>query len=277
MASSRSPSTPRKTAAKPQTERVIRRLTKQQAALEKQMMVDANLSVTKNAGKMPKLSDLRKIEPLTDTQADFFDAWYNAPEDNIAFCLNGNPGCGKTFLSMYVALEEILNPESIYDRLIVIRGTKQVSDIGFQKGDLEMKISPFTLPYVQACAELTGQKNSYEALVSVSKLEFMCTSFLRGLNFENAIVYVDEASSLTWHEINTICTRISKNSKLIISGSKTQNDLIYSRNEKSGYSEFLAVSDKMPEFRRFNFTSSDIVRGGFCRSWVVACEQLGLE
>lgn len=272
----RAPVTPRKTTST-QAERTQKRLLRQQKALDKEMLADMNVKIAVNGGKMPKLGDLIKISPMTDTQEDFFSAWYDAPEDNIAFILNGVPGVGKTFLAMYVALEEILNPDSEFEKIIILRGTKQVSDLGFLKGDLTEKVSPFTLPYVQACSDLTRNKHAYEKLCETGKIEFMCTSFLRGLNFENAIVYVDEASSLTWHEINTICTRISKNTKLIISGSKTQNDLIYSRNEKSGYSEFLAVSNRMNEFRRFDFTSDDICRSGFTKSWVVACEALGID
>lgn len=276
MARSPTAPTPRKSTST-QSERTAKRLVRQQKALEKEMLIDMGVKITPNGGKMVKLGDLLKIKPLTDTQENFFKAWYDAPEDNCAFVLNGVAGVGKTFLSLYVALEEILNPETTFDKIVILRGTKQVSDLGFLKGDLTEKVSPFTLPYVQACSDLTRNKHAYEKLVEAGKIEFMCTSFLRGLNFENSIVYVDEASSLTWHELNTICTRISKNTKLIVSGSKTQNDLIYSRNEKSGYSEFLAVSNKMPEFRRFDFTSDDIVRSGFTKSWVVACEQLGID
>lgn len=272
----RSISTPRKVATT-QAERTAKRLVRQQKKLEQEMLNDMGVKLAPTGGRMVKYGDLKKIEPLTDMQREFFDAWYDAPEDNCGFVLNGNPGCGKTFLSMFVALEALLQPGSTYDKIIIIRGTKQVSDLGFLKGDLAEKVSPFTLPYVQACAELTGNKAAYEKLSEIGKIEFMCTSFMRGLNFENAIVYVDEVSSLTWHEINTICTRISKNTKLIMSGSKSQNDLIYSRNEKSGYAEFLSVSDKMAEFRRFDFTSADIVRSGFVKSWVIACERVGLD
>lgn len=277
----RAPTVPRKSSltssTNAQTERTAKRIARQQKKLEQELVNEMTAKVLPNAGKMPKLSDLRKLEPLTDTQAEFFRAWYEAPEDNIGFILSGPAGVGKTFLAMFFALQEILNNDTVFKKVIIIRGTAQVSNMGFLPGDIDLKIQPFMAPYIQSCTDLTKNSHAFEKLQSTGKLEFMSTSFLRGLNFENCIVYVDEASSLTWHEINTICTRISKNTKLIVSGSSSQNDLVYSRNEKSGWKDFLNVSDKLSEFRRFNFTSNDIVRSGFTKSWVIACEQFGLS
>ena len=222
----RAPATPRKSIPSTQSERTAKRLVRQQKQLEKELINEMTAKVIPNGGKMVKLSDIKKLTPLTETQSHFFQAWENAPEDNIAFILAGHLGDGKTFLSMYFALREILDPDSIIHKIIIIRGTTQVSNMGFLPGDIELKTQPFMAPYIQACAELTGNRNAFEKLQSTDKIEFMSTSFLRGLNFENCIVYVDEAQSLTWHEINTICTRISKNTKLIVSGSSSQNDLV---------------------------------------------------
>lgn len=268
--------TTRKTTTSTQTERTAKRLAKQQKQLEKELINEMTVKVATNTGRMIKYSDVKELKPLTETQENFFHAWEDAPEDNIAFILDGHPGVGKTFLSMYFALREILDPDTTINKIVIIRGTTQVSNMGFLPGDIDLKIQPFMSPYIQICSELTNNKNAFEKLLSADKIEFMPTSFLRGLNFENCIVYVDEAQSLTWHEINTICTRISKNTKLIVSGSSTQNDLIYSRNEKSGWSDFITVSSKLVEFRRFIFTSEDIVRSGFVKSWVIACEGSGL-
>lgn len=268
---------PRKSTPSIQSERTAKRLARQQKQLEKELINEMTAKVIPNAGKMIKLADIKKLSPLTETQTHFFQAWDHAPEDNIAFILSGHPGVGKTFLSMYFALREILDPDSTIHKIIIIRGITQVSNMGFLPGDIELKTQPFMTPYIQVCSELTGNKNAFEKLQSTDKIEFISTSFLRGLNFENCIVYVDEAQSLTWHEINTICTRISKNTKLIISGSSSQNDLVYSKNEKSGWNDFLNISNKLSEFRRFNFTSDDIIRSGFVKSWVIACEQYGLN
>lgn len=264
----------------PHLERQARRIAKQSKHINQEIVtkLDSELPITLTSAKSRAitLKSLKKLKPLTDTQAKFFDAYESGGEDNIGYILSGSAGCGKTYLSMYFALGDILMPDSIYKKLIIIRGTTQTKDIGALPGDVELKISKFSDPYIDACAELLGRSDAFEKLVDMGKVEFMCSSFLRGRNFDNCIIYADEFSSLTWHEMNTICTRVGKDCKIIISGDIAQNDLIYSRNEKSGWNDFIRVSDKLYEFQRFEFTAKDIVRSGFVRSWITACGSVGL-
>lgn len=273
----RAPATPRKSTPSTQSERTAKRLARQQKQLEKELINEMTAKVAPNGGKMPKLSDLRKLLPLTDTQGEFFKAWYDAPEDNAAFVLSGSAGTGKSTVALYLALEEILNPESEYKKLIIIRSAVQTRDMGFLKGTELEKSAVYELPYKDICGELTKNKFAYDKLKEADKLEFMSTSFLRGVTFNESIVFVDEASSCNWHELNTVCTRLGRNSKLIVVGDIAQDDLIKTKNDVSGFKEFLQVSRNMSEFRTFKFTSDDIVRSGFCRSWIITCERLGLN
>lgn len=274
----RSPSTtPRKTtAASTQQERVAKRLARQTKQLEKEIIGDTIAKITANSGRMVKLSDLRKLQPLTQTQSDVFSAWEDAPEDNVGFVLSGFPGVGKSFIAMYLALKEVLDPESKYKKLIICRSCVPTREIGALPGTLELKGEVYEEPYMQICSELTNDKFAYEKLKNADKIEFVTTSFLRSLTFNNSIVFVDEIQSCNWHEINTICTRLGKNSKLIVAGDYKQNDLVYKKNDVSGFKEFLKVSSIMPEFRTFSFTMEDIIRSGFVRSWVIACDSVGL-
>ena len=273
----RAPTTPRKSAQPTtQAERTAKRLARQQKQLEKELINEMTAKVIPNGGKMVKYSDLKKLEPLTDTQTEIFNAWVDAPEDNVAFVLSGSAGTGKSFVSMYLALNEILNPEPRYKKLIIIRSAVQTRDMGFLKGTDEEKSAIYELPYKDICSELTKNKHAYEKLKEVDKIEFMSTSFLRGMSFNDAIVFVDEAQSCNWHELNTICTRLGQNSILIVAGDMVQNDLIKQKNDVSGFKEFLSVSRMMPEFRTFKFTTDDIVRSSFVKSWIMACEKIGL-
>ena len=272
----RAPTTPRKSTSSTQTERTAKRLVRQQKALEKDLINEMTSKVAPNAGKMVKLGDLKKIEPMTETQFNFFEAWNNAPEDNIAFVLSGSAGTGKSYVSVYFALQEILHPESIYKKIVIIRSAVQTRDMGFLKGTEVEKAAIYEAPYIDICSDLTKNRSAYEKLKEVGKIEFVTTSFLRGLSFNDSIVIVDEAQSCNWHELNTVCTRIGKNSKMIIAGDTVQNDLIKSKTDVSGFKEFLQVSSKMSEFRTFKFTPDDIVRSGFCKAWIIACEQHGL-
>lgn len=271
----RAPATPRKVTST-QAERTAKRISRQQKALEKEMLVDMNVKIVPNGGKMPKLSDLKKITPMTDTQHNVFDAWENAPEDNVGFVLHGSAGTGKSYIAMYLALREILSAGSAYKKIILIRSSVQIRDMGFLKGTELEKAAVYELPYKDICGDLTKNNHAYDKLKEAFKIEFMSTSFLRGTTFNDAIVIIDESQSCNWHELNTVMTRMGNNSKLFVCGDLVQNDLIKSKNDISGFKEFLQVSLSMNEFRTFRFTSDDVVRSGFCKSWITTCEKLGL-
>jgi len=273
----RAPATPRKsslTSGSDQTERTAKRLARQQKQLEKTLINEMTAKVAPNAGKMVKYSDIKSITALTDTQSAFFEAWNNNDADG--FILHGTVGTGKSFLAVYFALQEILMTEAEFKKLIIIRSSVPTRDMGFLPGDLNEKMAVYEMPYIQICSELTNNKFAYEKLKETGKIEFMSSSFLRGTTFNDAIILVDEIQDLNWHEISTVISRIGKNSKLICCGDGKQDDLIKSKNDVSGFHNFLAVTRLMTEFRSFKFTVDDIVRSSFVKSFIVACEKLGL-
>lgn len=268
----RSPVT--KSALTTQTERTAKRLVRQQKHLEKDIINKVTAKISPNSGRGVRYSDIKKIAPLTDTQKAFFDEWNENTAD--AFLLHGSAGTGKTFLALNFALQEILMPDAQFKKIIIIRSTVQTRDMGYLKGDEKEKSAIFELPYKDICAELTNNRDAYDKLKECFKIEFMSTSFLRGQSFNDCIVIMEECQSCTWHELNTVVTRLGINSKLICCGDVAQNDLIKSRNDVSGFKEFIDVTRKMEQFRAFRFTSDDIVRGPFCKAWIIACESLGL-
>lgn len=266
-------STPRKTTT--QTERSAKRIARQQKQLEKTLIneMTSPMRLTGASSRAIKLSNLKKLEPLTDTQEDFFESY---ADDVEAMVLYGSAGTGKSTIAMYLALSEILDEENTKEKLIIIRSTVQTRDQGFLKGSIEEKLEPFALPYHGICEFLIGRRDAYEKLVEMNKIEFISSSLLRGTTFDDSIILVDENQSMTWHELNTIATRVGNNTKIIFCGDYAQNDLITKKSDVSGFKDFLEVSKKMQEFRHFKFTTSDIVRSGFCKSWVIASESCGL-
>ncbi len=270
----RAPVSPRKSTPSSQTERTAKRLVRQQKQLEKDLIADMIVPLTPNGGKMVKYSDIKKLTPLTDTQKHFFEAWENADAD--AYLLHGTVGTGKSYIAMYFALLEILRSETIYKKIIIIRSSVPTRDMGFLPGTMEEKMAVYEMPYVQICSELTNNKHAYEKLKETGKIEFMSSSFLRGTTFNDAIVVVDEVQDFTWHEVSTVISRVGKNTKLICCGDGKQDDLIKSKNDVSGFRDFVSVTRLMPEFRSFKFTVEDIVRSPFVKSWILACERLGL-
>jgi len=256
-------------------ERQAKRLSRQQKKLEKTTglsnITDLNNPFTQ---RVIKLQDIGRIEPLTDTQFNFFQSWEN--QDADGYVLYGSAGTGKTFIALYHALLAVLEPDSLYEKIIIVRSSVQTRDQGFLPGSLEEKMAPFEAPYDGILYDLTNKKGAYDKLKDMGKIEFCSTSFLRGSTFHDCIVIVDEMQNGTFGECHTIVTRMGKNSKLIVCGDGAQNDLTKSKHDVSGFREFVEVSRKMPEFRNFRFTSDDICRSEFVKSWIITCEKLGL-
>jgi predicted ribonuclease YlaK len=273
---SRLPRKPALTSSNPQLDRQARRINRQQKQLDRQMLIDMGQEsprLTGATGRAIKLSNLKKLSTLTDTQHDFFDAWEDGEE---AMLLYGSAGTGKTFICVYHALQEILQPESQYKKILIIRSSVSSRDIGHLPGTAEEKLEQFELPYHSIFADLLGRSDAYEKLKDIGKVEFLSSSFLRGSTFNDTIIIVDEVQSMNWHEISTILTRVGKNTKLIICGDGKQDDLQYKKNDTSGFKDFLTVTKNMSEFRHFRFTTDDIVRSAFVKSFLIQCEKLGL-
>lgn len=258
----------------PSITRQAKRLSRQQKHLDLQILseIETPTTVLGVKSKTIKFGDLKKISAKTQTQEDFLTSYHDAD----AHVLSGSAGTGKTFLAAYAALYDVLNPESWFDRIVILRSAVSSRDIGFLPGTETEKLEPLEAPYHEIFSDLLGRKDAYEKLKNMELIQFTSTSFLRGVTFKNSIVIVDESQNCSWEELSTICSRVGENTKLIVIGDGKQDDLIQKKNDVSGFREFLSVSRRMAEFRHFRFVSDDIVRSGFCKSWIIACENLGL-
>lgn len=213
------------------------------------------------------LHDLNKITPLTENQKLFFNK-YNSGNHMIA---HGKPGTGKTFLAMFKAFEEIIEGSSPYKKLIIIRSAVPTREIGFLPGTEEEKLEAFERPYIQICDELFIYKwRNYERLKKSNKVEFMSTSHLRGLTIQNAIVIVDEAENLNYHELHSVISRIGEDSKIIFCGDIMQTDLIKSKHDQCGLLKFMKIAKRMPSVSLVEFGIDDIVRSGLVKEFLLA-------
>lgn len=219
------------------------------------------------------LHDLKSIKPKSNTQHSMFESYLGYDNNIVA---NGFPGTGKTYLSFWLALNTILNPETKQDRIIVVRSAVPSRDIGFLPGTEKEKMAPFEVAYKDIVSDLIGRDSSYDDMVEAGKIVFMPTSFLRGLTWDNAVIIVDEIQNLTWQEIHTVMTRVGKNSRILVCGDISQNDLMDKRNEETGISNFLRVAERIETFDVINFTKEDVVRSGFVKDWILAKEDLAL-
>lgn len=220
-----------------------------------------------------RIDDLKTFQPLTENQKLFFDAY---KRQDYFIGLFGSPGVGKTFLAVLKGLEEVLDKGNPFDKIVVVRSAVQVRDQGFVPGDLEEKMQIYEQPYVEICNTLFGRHDAWQRLKEQGHARFISTTAIRGISIDDAIIIVDECQSMTWHELSSVITRTGHRSKIIFVGDLKQNDLVKSRNDVSGLQDFLRVAETMPEFTKINFTSNDIVRSSLVKSFIVACERLGV-
>ena len=222
--------------------------------------------------KKVRIDDLLTFSPITPNQEKTFQSYHN----NKHLLLHGIAGTGKTFMSLYLALEEVLDTSTIYDDIFIVRSVVSTRDIGFLPGDEQEKVSIYEAPYRSICSELFGMKDAYDALKQQSNIKFISTSFIRGITLNNAVVIVDECQNLNFHELDSIITRIGKNSKIIFCGDYTQTDLTR-ENDKKGILRFMKIIKEIPEFSTIEFLVDDIVRSDFLKSYIIAKYKLGYD
>lgn len=220
-----------------------------------------------------KLDHLKTFTALTDNQQLFFDSYKRG---DYFIGLLGSPGVGKTFLALYRAIEEVLSKDNSFESVVVVRSAVQVRDQGFVPGSLDEKMEIYEQPYKEISDTLFGRKDAWDRLKEQSYARFISTTAIRGISIDNSIILVDECQSMTFHELSSVISRVGHRSKIIFIGDLKQNDLIKSRNDISGLSEFLNVARHMNEFSEITFTPDDIVRSSLVKSWIVACDKLGI-
>ena len=236
----------------------------------------ANQLAIKEGPRRKKWSphDLKSIRPQNDAQRQMFEAYLMSDDTHVI--ANGFPGTGKTYLSFWLALNSILSQDTDQEEIIVVRSAVPSRDIGFLPGTEKEKMAPFEVAYKDIVHDLIGKASSYDDMCEAGKIKFMPTSFLRGLTWDNAVIIIDEIQNLSWQEIHTVMTRIGKNSRVLVCGDISQNDLANKRFEESGINNFLKVAGKMSKFELVEFTKHDVVRSGFVRDWIIAKEELVL-
>ena len=237
----------------------------------------ANLSTRQMRRKPIGTEHLLDIKPLTDSQQKVFDAWDKAKN----LFLFGCAGTGKSFITIYLALRDILDEKTPYDKLYIVRSLVPTREIGFLPGDHEDKANLYQIPYknmVRFMFEMPDDPSFemlYANLKAQDTISFWSTSFIRGTTIDNSIVLVDESENLNFHELDSIITRLGVNSRIIFAGDAAQTDLTKAH-EKTGIMDFKKIIDDMEEFEGIEFGIDDIVRSGLVKSYLISKMNLGL-
>ena len=221
---------------------------------------------------------LRDIEPLTPNQKLLFDS-YGSGKNIVAY---GCAGTGKTFITLYNAIKDVLDEKTPYEKVYVVRSLVATREIGFLPGDHEDKSWLYQLPYKAMVRYMFEMRTDadfqmlYANLKAQDTIDFWSTSFIRGTTFDNAIIIVDEFQNLNYHELDSIMTRVGQDSKIMFCGDATQTDLI-KENERNGIVDFMRILRLMVNsVDIIEFGVEDIVRSGLCKEYILAKLELGL-
>ena len=220
---------------------------------------------------------MRDIEPLTENQKRLYEAY----EKNQHIVAYGCAGTGKTFITLYNALADVLDESTPYERIYLVRSLVATREIGFLPGSHEDKADIYQIPYKNMVKYMFQMPSDadfemlYGNLKSQETIKSWSTSFLRGTTLDNSIVIVDEFQNLNFHELDSIITRVGENTKICFCGDASQSDL-QKTNERNGIVDFMNILRKMPSFDIIEFGVEDIVRSGLVKEYIIAKMESGI-
>ena len=240
--------------------------------------IGVGLTAKQMKRKKPVNNDyLVDITPITNNQKRLFDS-YGKGKHIIAY---GDAGTGKTFITLYNALKDVLSENTPYDKIYIVRSLVATREIGFLPGDHEDKSSYYQIPYKHMVKYMFQMPSDadfemlYGNLRAQETIKFWSTSFLRGTTLDDAIIIVDEFQNLNFHELDSIITRVGENTKIVFCGDASQTDLTKT-NEKNGIVDFMKVLRAMPSFDSIEFGIDDIVRSGLVKEYLIAKLEAGM-
>ena len=243
----------------------VKRLTRKEKRLLKQNKQNSNTQEKLNF-------QLKRIEPLTKHQRESFEAY----DQGKNLMLHGIAGTGKSFISMYLALNQILTEsDGSFKKVIIVRSVVPTRDMGFLPGNNKEKARVYEAPYYAICTELFNRGDAYDYLKNKNVVEFISTSFIRGITFNNCIIIVDEVQNMTLHELDSVITRVGKNCKIMFSGDFRQSDFT-KEHEKSGLPSFMRIIERMKSFSFIEFDEHDIVRSSMVKDYIIQKDRLGI-
>lgn len=210
------------------------------------------------------------IQPKNQHQQDFLDSL----SANVITIGSGSAGTGKSLLSCYFAANELLAGR--ISKIVITRPYVAVSGrtTGFKPNTDIEKLRGFVLPMLGYLSDVLGKNAVEQHISNFDKVELAPLESIRGRNFDNAIVIVDEAQNCTIDEIKAISTRLGKNCRLVLIGDNSQSDM---QNAKNGLSwfQYLVEKHSISSTGVVNFTHKDIVRSGMVKELIIAFEKEG--
>lgn len=205
---------------------------------------DRNTIVYSTSGK--------PIAPRSENQRKLVEAYF---KNDMLFAV-GPAGSGKTYVAIALAVKALKNKE--IKKIILSRPAVEAGEkLGFLPGDMKDKIDPYLQPLYDALQEMLPPAKLQEYM-DQQVIQIAPLAFMRGRTLNDAVVILDEAQNTTSAQIKMFLTRMGWNTKMIITGDRTQIDLPSS--QRSGLVEAERILRNVPGIAFVEMTKKDIVR-----------------
>jgi phosphate starvation-inducible PhoH-like protein len=192
---------------------------------------------------------------LSESQKIYYDKLLG---NEITIC-SGPAGVGKSYISMKCAVDLLSDPESPYEKIIIVRPAVEAEEkLGSLPGNVEEKLDPYIFPSYYLLNKIIG-KEVREQLKNIEAIEVFALAYMRGMNIDNSILIFEEAQNATPSQMKLLLTRIGFNSKFFISGDLEQFD----RHKNKTHTGLWDILSKFREFDSIGiheFGDDDIVR-----------------
>jgi phosphate starvation-inducible PhoH-like protein len=218
---------------------------------EEQQVLESIMTAPKN-GTLTKVKvELKAKNPNQKLFASYIE------DKEIVIC-SGPAGTGKTYVACAQALKLFKNDQR-YKKIYIVKSVTTLKDeeIGFLKGTLDEKMEPYIYSFIHNFEKIVGRSIT-KTLRDNGSIEVMPIAFLRGINFDDCIVLIDECQNITHDNMRTIMTRIGSNCKMIFLGDTGQIDLKMKKN--SSLPMIMEKFSKVEEFGCIALSDEDIVR-----------------
>jgi len=204
----------------------------------------------------------RSVQPKTPGQAEYLK---KIGEHDIVIGI-GPAGTGKTYLAVAAAVDALMRKR--VRRIILARPAVEAGEsLGFLPGDMQAKIDPYLRPLYDALEDLIPAER-IQKLLETRTIEVAPLAFMRGRTLGDSFVILDEAQNATGLQMKMFLTRLGVNSKIVITGDKTQVDL--PRREDSGLMQVERILHGIEGIAFHYFTEADVVRHRLVRDIIRA-------
>lgn len=168
----------------------------------------------------------------------------------------GPAGSGKTYTAIALAVRALKNKS--VKKIILSRPAVEAGEkLGFLPGDMKDKIDPYLQPLYDALQEMIPAAKLQEYM-ETNVIQIAPLAFMRGRTLNDAVVILDEAQNTSTAQIKMFLTRMGWNTKMIVTGDRTQIDLPPS--QKSGLIEAQRILKGIPGIAFIEMNKGDIVR-----------------